>query len=64
MLARWKKADWGWSSWNLRGAFGVLDSGRNDVAYEEFKGRKLDRRMLELPRKIEHARTQRARPGA
>jgi endoglucanase len=37
--------------WNLRGDFGVLDSGRQDVTYEDFKGHKLDRKMLELVRK-------------
>jgi endoglucanase len=47
-LALWHEAGWGWALWNLRGAFGVLDSGRADVAYEEFHGRKLDRKMLEL----------------
>jgi hypothetical protein len=26
----------------------VLDSERADVAYEDYKGRKLDRKMLEL----------------
>lgn len=39
---------WGWSLWNLYGSFGVLDSDRRDVKYENFKGHKLDRRMLEL----------------
>ena len=47
-LSLWKEAGWGWSMWNLRGPFGVLDSGRADVAYEDFRGHKLDRRMLEL----------------
>ncbi len=47
-LALWKEAGWGWALWNLRGAFGVLESGRPDVAYEEFRGQKLDRKMLEL----------------
>jgi len=49
-LALWKEAGWGFSLWNLRGSFGVLDSGRTDVAYEDYKGHKLDRRMLELLR--------------
>lgn len=39
---------WGWALWNLKGSFGVLDSGRADVTYENFKGHKLDRRMLEV----------------
>jgi endoglucanase len=34
--------------WNLRGSFGVMDSERQDVQYEDFKGHKLDRKMLEL----------------
>lgn len=47
-LDLWKEAGWGWALWNLRGSFGVLDSGRSDVAYEEFRGHKLDREMLKL----------------
>jgi endoglucanase len=34
--------------WNFRGAFGVLDSGREDVAYEDWHGHKLDRKLLTL----------------
>jgi endoglucanase len=47
-LDLWKEAGWGWSMWNFRGTFGILDSERADVAYENWKGHKLDRRMLEL----------------
>lgn len=39
---------WGWSLWNLYGSFGVMDSDRKDVKYENYKGHKLDRRMMEL----------------
>jgi endoglucanase len=49
-LSLWRKAGWGWALWNLRGGFGVLDSGRSDVAYENFRGHLLDRKMLELLR--------------
>ena len=49
-LDLWREAGFGWALWNLRGSFGVLDSGRADVSYETFKGHKLDRRMLELLR--------------
>jgi len=49
-LAVWKLAGWGNALWNLRGSFGVLDSERTDVQYEDFKGHKLDRKMLELVR--------------
>jgi endoglucanase len=41
----------GYSLWNLRGSFGVLDSGRRDVAYEDWYGHKLDRKLLALLQK-------------
>jgi len=47
-LALWKEAGWGWALWEFRGGFGVLDSRRADVEYENFRGRKLDRQMLTL----------------
>jgi len=47
-LANWKEAGWGWALWNLTGSFGVLDSGRADVSYENWRGHKLDRAMLAL----------------
>lgn len=50
-LSNWKKAGWGWSLWNFRGAFGPLDSGRADVRYEEVGGHKLDRKMMDLLQK-------------
>jgi endoglucanase len=48
MLSLWKEAGWGWAMWNFRGGFGVLDSERKDVKYENYSGHKLDREMLEL----------------
>ncbi|HEX2711667.1 MAG TPA: cellulase family glycosylhydrolase [Candidatus Acidoferrales bacterium] len=50
-LALWKEVGWGFALWNLRGSFGVLDGERQDVEYEDFKGHKLDRKMLELLKK-------------
>lgn len=47
-LKNWEKAGWGWAMWNFRGSFGVLDSGREDVKYEDFRGHKLDRKLLGL----------------
>ncbi len=47
-LSLWKEANWGQSMWNLKGDFGILNSGREDVKYENYKGHKLDRKMLEL----------------
>jgi aryl-phospho-beta-D-glucosidase BglC (GH1 family) len=47
-LVSWKAADMGWAMWTFRGSFGILDSDRADVTYEDFHGHKLDRKMLEL----------------
>ena len=47
-----REAGWGWALWNLRGSFGPIDSGREDVQYEDFRGHKLDRRMLDLLRQF------------
>jgi endoglucanase len=38
----------GYALWNLRGTFGVLDSGRADVDYEDWHGHALDRKLLAL----------------
>ena len=38
----------GLALWNFRGSFGILDSDRKDVKYEDFHGHKLDRKLLEL----------------
>ena len=40
----------GYALWNFRGAFGIMDSGRDDVEYEDWHGHKLDRELLELLR--------------
>jgi hypothetical protein len=47
-LEQWKQARMGWAVWNFRGSFGILDSGRADVKYEDWNGHKLDREMLNL----------------
>jgi len=47
-LANFRQAGWGWALWNFSGSFGVLDSGRSDVVYEDYQGHKLDRQMLDL----------------
>lgn len=48
LMSQWKQAGWGWAMWNFRGGFGILDSGREDVKYEDYKGHQLDREMLEI----------------
>ncbi len=47
-LANWQEAGFGWALWQFRGSFGVLDSQRGDVDYEDWEGHKLDRKMLKL----------------
>lgn len=49
-IANWNEAGWGFALWNFRGSFGIIDSERTDVEYENFHGHKLDRKMLELLR--------------
>ena len=41
----------GFALWNFIGDFGILDPGREDVAYEDWHGHKLDRQLLELLKK-------------
>lgn len=41
----------GWALWNFRGDFGILDSNRRDVRYEEWRGHHLDRQLLNLLQK-------------
>lgn len=47
-LRVWQEVGWGWALWNFDGSFGIINSKRADVEYEDFRGRKLDRKMLEL----------------
>lgn len=38
----------GFALWNLRGSYGILDSGRSDVNFEDWHGHQLDRQLLHL----------------
>ena len=38
----------GYALWNFRGSFGVMDSERQDVEYEDWNGHHLDRKLLRL----------------
>ena len=46
-----KTAGIGFAIWNFIGDFGVLDSGRTDIVYEDWYGHKLDKQFLDLMRK-------------
>ena len=41
----------GYALWNFCGDFGIMDSGRKDVDYEDWNGHKLDRKLLALLQK-------------
>lgn len=41
----------GYALWNFRGDFGIMDSDRKDVDYEDWYGHKLDRKLLSLLQK-------------
>ena len=41
----------GYALWNFRGSFGILDSGRQDVDYEDWHGHQLDRKILAMLQK-------------
>ena len=41
----------GYSLWEFKGSFGLLNSGREDVDYEDWEGLKLDRKLLDLLQK-------------
>lgn len=38
----------GFALWNFVGSFGILNSGREDVEYEDWYGHQLDRQLLDL----------------
>jgi len=38
----------GYALWNFRGDFGILDSGRTDIEYQDWHGHRLDRKLLDL----------------
>jgi endoglucanase len=48
MLDILSKEGIGFGLWEFDGAFGVLNSNRKDVDYEDFYGQKLDRKLLKL----------------
>lgn len=41
----------GFALWEFNGSFGILDSGRTDITYEDWHGKKLDRKLLTLLQK-------------
>ncbi|MBR3098392.1 MAG: cellulase family glycosylhydrolase [Clostridia bacterium] len=50
LLTVFRENGWGWSLWNFRGPFGIVEHGRPGTVYEDHKGFRVDRRLLELLR--------------
>ncbi len=48
LLDSFKDAGIGWCMFEWDGTFGVLDSERTDVAYEQINGRQMDKKMMNL----------------
>lgn len=42
----------GFALWEFSGDFGVLNSNRTDIVYEDWHGQKLDRKLLDVMRKV------------
>jgi aryl-phospho-beta-D-glucosidase BglC (GH1 family) len=42
----------GFALWEFVGSFGILDSGREDIKYEDWYGHKLDRKLLDMLMKV------------
>ena len=51
LLSLMKEQNIGYALWNFRGTFGILDSERADIQYEDWYGHKLDRELLTLLQK-------------
>ena len=47
-LSLYKEYGFSWALWNFYGSFGIVNSGRDDVDYEQFNGFDLDRKMSDL----------------
>ncbi len=51
VLSVFTEFGWGYSMWNFKGAFGIVEHGRPGTVYEDICGMKVDRGMLDLLRK-------------
>lgn len=50
LLTVFREFGWGYSLWNFKGSFGIVEHGRPGTVYEDYKGFKVDRALLELLR--------------
>lgn len=50
LFSLYKEFGWGFSLWEFEGAFGIINHGRPGTKYEDYKGYKVDRALLDLMR--------------
>lgn len=48
LLGLYKEFGWGYSLWNFKGSFGIVEHGRPGTVYEDWHGMKVDRALLDL----------------
>jgi len=48
LLSLYREFGWGYSLWNFRGPFGIINHGRPGAKYEKWRGYKVDRALLDL----------------
>lgn len=48
LLSLYKEYKWGYSLWNFSGPFGIVEHGRPGTVYEDYKGLKVDRKLVDL----------------
>ncbi len=48
VLSVFREFGWGYALWNFKGTFGIVEHGRPGTVYEDYKGFKVDRALLEL----------------
>lgn len=48
LLALFKEFRWGYSLWNFRGSFGIIEHGRPGTVYQDWHGHQVDRALLDL----------------
>jgi len=48
LMIIYKENNWGYSLWNFKGTFGIVEHGRPGAKYESYKGLNVDMEMLEI----------------
>ena len=48
LLTVFREFGWGYSLWNFSGAFGIVNHGRPGTVYEDYRGMKVDKKMLDV----------------